>query len=69
MPPSCVFCPPWLPVVSCPFVAVTQFTPSTITMYFWSGENGALSTGRVKLVVVALAFGRQLASPDAVPRG
>ena len=33
-------------------------------MYFWSGVNGALSSGSVKLVVVALAFGRQLLSPD-----
>jgi hypothetical protein len=38
-------------------------------MYFWSGAKGALSTGSVKLVVVALALGRQLPSPDAVPSG
>ncbi len=69
MPPSCVFCPPWLPVESFPDVAVTQFTPSTMTMYFCSGVKGALSTGSVKLVVVALAFGRQLARPGAVPSG
>ena len=31
--------------------------------------NGALSNGSVKLVVVAAAFGRQVASPGAAPSG
>ena len=34
-----------------------------------AAANGALSSGSVKLVVVALAFGRQVASPGAAPSG
>ena len=69
MPPSCVFCRRCWPVVPPLLVADTTFSPSTMTMYFWSGANGALSNGSVKLVVVALAFGRQLPSPGAAPSG
>ena len=42
-------------------------------MYFCSGvaaaANGALSCGSVKLVVVALAFGRQVDNPGPAPSG
>ena len=34
-----------------------------------AAANGALSNGSVKLVVVAVAFGRQVASPGAAPSG
>ena len=47
--------------------------PSIITMYFCScvaaALKGALSAGSVKLVVVAVALGRQLARPGAAPSG
>jgi hypothetical protein len=63
MPPSWVFCPD----------GVTRFRPSIMHMYFCSGVaaalNGALSEGSVKLVVVALAFGRQFVSPGLAPSG
>ena len=42
-------------------------------MYFCSGvaaaSNGALSPGSVKLVVVAVALGRQVDSPGPAPSG
>ena len=42
-------------------------------MYFCSGVaaalNGAVSSGSVKLVVVAVALGRQVASPGPAPSG
>ena len=65
-PPSCVF---WPPAGSLPVPDAMRFTPSPITMYCWTGANGALSTGSVKLVVVAVAAGRQLVSPGFAPSG
>ena len=63
MPPSCVFCPE----------EVTRLRPSIMHMYFCSGVaaalNGAVSSGSVKLVVVAVAVGRQVVSPGPAPSG
>ena len=65
-PPSGVF---WPLLVVVPPATDTRFRPSTITMYFCSGANGALSAGSVKVVVVAGAAGRHRASPGYVPSG
>ena len=62
-PPSWVFCPE----------GVTTLRPSIMHMYFCSGVadalNGADSSGNVKLVVVAEAFGRHVPSPGPQPSG
>jgi hypothetical protein len=50
-------------------VANTVFRPSIIDMYDCSGANGALSSGSVKLVVVAVALGRQFVRPGLAPSG
>ena len=68
MPPSCVF---W-PLLALEFrVANTMLSPSIMFMYGLrpAASNGALSNGSVKFVVVALAFGRQVAKPGAAPSG
>ena len=49
--------------------AVTMLRPSIITIFDCSGVNGALSAGSVKLVVVAVAAGRQVPRPGAAPSG
>lgn len=59
----------WIAAALSAGAAVIRLRPSIITIFEFSGANGALSGGSVNDVVVAVAAGRQVERPGAAPNG